>query len=100
MMRTRRLAGRPSRAAWWGLAVLLAVAPIRVTAEESIHVAGSVVDGSGAAIPGAAVLLRNAETGFERLAAADSRGQFDFEGLSAGRYRLSGQARGFARAER
>ncbi len=47
--------------------------------------ARSVVDGSGAAVPGAAVLLRNADTGFERLAQAAARGQFRSQGLSPAR---------------
>lgn len=99
-MQVRGRAVLDSVRARWGLALVLAAAPLDAAPGESTHLTGSVVDGSGAAIPGAAVVLRNADTGFERLAQADARGQFRFQGLSPARYRLSGQARGFARAER
>jgi outer membrane receptor for ferrienterochelin and colicins len=99
MMSERRPAGRNRARARWGLVLLLTTAPIQAAANESSRLAGSVVDGSGAAVPGAGVLLRNPETGFERLAQADAHGQFDFRGLSPGRYRLSGHAPGFARTE-
>ena len=99
-MQVRGRAGLDSIRARWGLALLLVVAPLIGAAGEPTHLAGSVVDGSGAAVPGAAILLRNADTGFERLAEADARGGFLFRSLAPARYRLSGQARGFARAER
>ncbi len=99
-MQLRGRAGLDSVRARWGLALLLVAAPLKGAAGESTHLTGTVVDPSGAAVPGAAVLLRNADTGFERLTQADERGLFLFRGLSPARYRLSGQARGFARAER
>lgn len=98
-MRRSCSAGLRKARACWGLAVLVAFARVAV-ADGSPQVAGRVVDGSQAAIPGAAVLLRNAATGFERLAQVDSQGRFHFQGLSAGVYALSGQARGFAPEER
>ena len=84
-MSERRPAGLHAARARWGLVIVLTAAPFQAAANESTRLAGSVVNGSGAAVPGAAVLLRNAETGFERLAQADGRGQFDFRGLSPGR---------------
>lgn len=99
MMQERPLTPPHAARARWTLVLLLAAAPTSGMAGESSRLAGSVVDSSGAAVPGAAVLLRNADTGFERLARADGGGQFAFQGLSPGRYRVSGQARGFARAE-
>lgn len=98
-MHGRRHAGLHSLRARWGRAILLVAMPVRGAAGEPTHLAGSVVDASGAAVPGAAVLLRNADTGFERLVQSDARG-FHFQGLSPARYRLSGQARGFASTER
>lgn len=99
-MHGHRHAGLHSLRARWGLALLLVAMPIRGAAGEPTHLAGSVVDASGAAVPGAAVLLRNADTGFERLVQSDARGQFHFQGLSPARYRLSGRARGFVSTER
>lgn len=99
-MHGRRHAGLHSLRARWGRAFLPVAMPVRGAAGEPTHLAGSVVDASGAAAPGAAVLLRNADTAFERLVQSDARGQFHVQGLSPARYRLSGQARGFASTER
>jgi hypothetical protein len=58
------------------------------------RVVGAVYDGeTSAAIPGAAVVLRQGEASV--TAQADARGQFVVEGLGAGRWRVEAQAEGY-----
>lgn len=85
----------PARAA----GLLLAAALALPAGAASRRLAGDVVDASGAALAGATVVLRRADTGFERLTQADESGRFVFDGLTPGRYGLSARARGFAPAE-
>lgn len=56
---------------------------------------GRVVDGSGAAIPGAAITLTQLDTGAVREAAASDEGVFTFPGLPVGRYELTAVHPGF-----
>ena len=59
-------------------------------------ITGTVVDGSGAAISGAAVRLSSEVPAQAMIAKSDSDGVFSFAGLSAGEYRLLVSAPGFA----
>jgi hypothetical protein len=62
-------------------------------------VAGTVNDPSGLPVPGAQVTLVQGETGKERKAQTNERGDFVISGLDAGRYRLSITAAGFKKLE-
>jgi outer membrane receptor for ferrienterochelin and colicins len=88
---------RSLRASALGALLLLSPALLAASAPD---LAGTVQDVTGARLPHAVVLLRNAITGFERLAAVDERGQFAFAGLAPGRYLIGARAQGFAAAER
>src|SRR5829696_139355 len=57
---------------------------------------GTVRDESGGAIPGAAVVLRNTATNFERSVASDSDGRFRGLLLPLGPYRVAVSLAGFA----
>lgn len=59
---------------------------------------GNVTDVTGAAIPNAAVRVRNLETGAARNQATDAQGRYQIEGLPVGRYEISVEKTGF-RAE-
>jgi hypothetical protein len=57
---------------------------------------GSVIDESGAAVPGAAVSVTQLETNVTRTAATDARGRYAVAALPPGTYRISVAVRGFA----
>src|SRR5262249_3487643 len=60
--------------------------------------AGGVYDSSGGRIPDAQVVLRAADGDFERRAGTGNLGQFRFDDLLPGRYRLTVEAKGLAPA--
>jgi hypothetical protein len=61
---------------------------------------GTVTDLSGAAIPGAQVMLTNTGTGSTRDMLTDARGAFNFLALPAGSYSVLMQSQGFAKQRR
>jgi hypothetical protein len=60
-------------------------------------ISGTVLDQSRASVPGAAVSVRNLDTGVSRSAATGVDGRFSFPGLPVGRYELTAEAKGFAK---
>jgi hypothetical protein len=77
------------------LAVILAASP-RVNAQVLYgSIVGDVRDSSGAAIPGAQVVVVNNGTGLERRGATDPVGHFNFADLPAGVYSLKATQAGF-----
>jgi hypothetical protein len=60
---------------------------------------GTVKDATGAPISTAQVLVRGVESGMERAARSEDRGEFRIDDLPAGNYRLSVTAPGFAEAQ-
>ena len=56
---------------------------------------GTVVDDSGAVVPGASVSVTNADTNLTRTALTDGRGRYVVAALPPGRYRISVALRGF-----
>jgi hypothetical protein len=63
-------------------------------------VEGVVTDPTGAAVPAAAVEIRNPLTGFQRSAITDTAGAYRFPNVPPNPYHLSVSARGFAPVER
>ena len=62
---------------------------------------GRVLDQSGAAVPGARILLESRSTGFSRSAETDAEGQYAMTGLPlTGSYTLSVDKAGFGAAKR
>lgn len=61
---------------------------------------GSVTDPSGSALPGAALTLKNAETGAALATASDAVGLFVFPSVPPGTYDLTVEAQGFQRYAR
>ncbi len=59
-------------------------------------IGGVVADPSGAAIPGARVMVRNEETGTERALVTGNSGRFSVPSIAVGEYRISVSAAGFA----
>src|ERR1051325_5134049 len=62
-------------------------------------VVGTVSDPSGAAIPTAAITIRNVQTRQSRTTKANEVGNYEFSFLPIGEYTLSVEAPGFQKAE-
>lgn len=60
-------------------------------------ISGTVVDPSGASVPGVSVVSKNVDTGLERTAATNTAGIFEFPELPIGRYQLELTRQGFQR---
>jgi hypothetical protein len=58
--------------------------------------AGRVIDGSGAAVPGVSIAVVHEQTGFRRTATAGTDGRYAVQALPIGTYRLEARAAGFA----
>jgi Carboxypeptidase regulatory-like domain len=75
------------------VASLLFAVSARAQGDASIF--GQVADSTGAAIAGAAVKIRNVETGSERNLVTDEAGRFSAPSLSVGRYDVAAAKEGF-----
>jgi outer membrane receptor for ferrienterochelin and colicins len=64
---------------------------------QSTSIKGRVADPADKAIPGATVVLRNKNTGLERVGTTDGEGRFSFTNLGTGTYEAIIDANGFAR---
>ena len=62
---------------------------------DTARIQGSVLDQTGAAIPGATVTLSNVDTGTSTTATSDGTGSFTFNALVRGNYKAQVQASGF-----
>ena len=80
-------------------ALALLLAPRAAMAQfDAATVLGTVVDATGAVIPGATVTLKNAETGIIATAVTDSAGNFQFLNVRVGTYGLRAELQGFSAA--
>jgi hypothetical protein len=59
-------------------------------------ISGIITDASGAALPGAEVIVRNLETGAERRLASDDSGHYSAPSISIGTYKVTASKPGFA----
>src|SRR5579872_4606778 len=76
--------------------VLLLAVAVSVWAQvNTADVHGTVMDSSGAAIPGAAVSFKNELTGLSGSTISDSQGAFTFNFLPVGTYSIVITAKGF-----
>src|SRR5271163_1895932 len=82
------------------LLLLLLLAPLEVVSAQNPRgtLRGAVEDPSGARVPGAGLAIQSQQSGGERTALSDSRGEFRVEDLPPGKYRLTATAPGFASA--
>lgn len=79
-----------------GLVPLLAIAMMAQSQSTTGTVQGTVVDQNGAVVAGAAITVRNLDTGFERSVTSNSDGFFTAPLLPLGRYRVTSKASGFS----
>src|SRR5258708_750066 len=82
------------------LASLLLLASCAVAQTSTTSLQGTVTDPSGGAISGATVELVNTDSKLQRDATTDGQGEYRFQFLPPGTYRLSVSAGGFSRFER
>jgi hypothetical protein len=79
--------------------LLLVSSVIKVDAQfETADVLGSVHDPSNAAVSAAVIVLLNQDTGIEAKTKTDEAGEFTFSNVKVGRYTVSAEAPGFAKA--
>ena len=76
------------------LCVVVLLAPIDVVAQQTGDLGGRVSDVDGAALPGAAVTLTGA--GGRTVQVSNGTGQYRFQGLSPGSYRVAVHVEGFS----
>jgi hypothetical protein len=74
---------------------LLAIGSQRAWAQQTASINGTVVDPSGAGIPGAELVLTNEGTGVTRQTVTSVQGYFNFTDLSAAQYSIRVSAKGF-----
>ena len=78
------------------LAVVLMMAMASAEAQNAGALSGVVTDSSGAAIPQAAVEVRNLATNVQRTQLTDAQGRYSFTQLQPGTYDVNAKAKGFA----
>ena len=78
----------------WAVAVLCALAQ-SLCAQGTASISGTVLDPSGATIPGATVTVRNTATGLSRVASTDAQGHYLVPDLPIGSYEVQGAHTGF-----
>jgi hypothetical protein len=75
----------------------LVLSGVRISAQfTTASLSGTVVDSSGAAVPGAVVTVKNTGTGYRETAKTGSSGEYLFPSLPVGSYDLKVQEPGFA----
>jgi iron complex outermembrane receptor protein len=82
------------------IAFSLVLGSIRLHAQSTSTISGSVTDVSGKAIPGAAVTVRNQSTGSTLEAVANGDGNYAVTNLSEGAYSVEASAPSFATSRR
>ncbi|HEY6617843.1 MAG TPA: carboxypeptidase-like regulatory domain-containing protein, partial [Vicinamibacterales bacterium] len=84
-----------------GVLVLLAclVAPRIASAQfDTATVLGTVIDATGARVPGATVTLKNADTGITATTVSDGEGNYQFLNVRIGTYGIRAELQGFSAA--
>ena len=78
--------------------LFLVFACVSAIAQQNSEIVGTVTDQSGAAVPGAKLVLTQNETGFVYNGISNGTGGFTFPGLNVGTYSLKVTAKGFQSA--
>src|SRR5215470_92520 len=77
--------------------VLIAAFPVHAQFDTAV-VLGTIRDATGAVVPGAAVTLRNVDTGISSSFVSDENGGYQFLDVKIGAYRVEAAAAGFTSA--
>jgi hypothetical protein len=86
---------RLARARFLIVPILFVVACVAAMAQQNSEIVGTVTDQTGAAVPGATLVLTQTETGFVYNSTSNSTGGYSFPGLNVGTYTLKATAKGF-----
>ena len=86
----RRSWARPSR--FVGVLVFLGLGVWAMAQSVTATLVGTVVDPSGAVVPGTKITLTNKETDLARIVQSNDRGDYVVSNLAPGHYQLSGGA--------
>src|SRR4051794_18294556 len=79
-----------------GLLFLLALSISSLNGQATGVISGTVVDSSGAAVPTAAVQIKNVGTGLSRALTSDDQGRYRAPELEIGNYEISASKPGFS----
>src|SRR5688500_17195747 len=79
----------------WAVALLLGFASLGMSQLDTGTISGTVADPSGAAVPGAAVTIRNIQTGITRSLESNAAGRYDAAALPVGTYEVRASLAGF-----
>lgn len=81
--------------------LMLALATVPASAQQgTTELRGRVLDTQGAVLPGAAVVLKNQDTGMFRETVSGADGTYFIGGVAPGRYELTAELQGFSRYQR
>jgi len=82
--------------------LLLAVAGASAAFSQAVNASlvGTIIDSSGAAVPGAKITLTETNTGVSRGTSSNESGNYTFSDLPPGTYTLTAEQTGFKRASR
>ncbi len=95
-----RFSNTVSRVATLAMVAMLCVGGVFAQAQaSSADLVGTVVDPTGAVVPGATVTVRNTATGIGRSAVSNESGEYKFIGLPPGKYTVRAEAPTFKAIE-
>jgi len=93
----------PGKAAALALLMLLGMSPVPVLAQSQAtngSIEGTIVDASGAVLPGVTVTVTNVDTGTDRVVVTNEKGLFRAPLLPLGNYKVAAELQGFKRFEK
>src|SRR5215471_16775359 len=80
-----------------GAVLVLLLSCVSAFAQQTAgNITGRVLDQQGAAVPGATVTAKNAQTGFARTEVSDAQGLYRLNSIPVGKYDVSAELAGFA----
>src|ERR1700682_6384099 len=71
------------------------LAPLAFAQESTARLLGTITDPTGAVVPRASIVAKNAATGLERRVQANESGDYSIPLLPIGQYTVTGEAAGF-----
>ena len=98
VLRPRFVLTRTAPALWILPILLLVTLPLARAQSTFGSILGTVVDSTGAVVPGANVTLTNSGTAATRTTTTDAAGGYSFVNLDAGHYTITVAGKGFAKA--
>ncbi len=78
------------------LAIFILIVSVAAALAQEASLAGAIVDGTKAALPGTTVTATMIDTGRVTTAVSDERGEYRLRGLAPGRYKVQAELSGFS----